>query len=66
MNENTKKILMVIGAIVGIYLFIVYVLPFILNVLGIVIAFTVKLLIWVAIIVGIFVILSFVVKNLKK
>ena len=66
MDERYKNVLLIIAAVAVISLFVFYLLPPILQLLGVAVVLALKLLIFAAALIGFYVILKFVVNNIKK
>ncbi len=49
MNETAKKVLFLTGAVIALYLFFVYILPFLFKLLGVVIGAFLSVVFWAAI-----------------
>ncbi len=62
MDEKVKKILMIIGIIVAIFLFVKFVIPFIFKLLGI----ALSILSYVLVGIGIILLIGFVLKLIKN
>lgn len=66
MDESARKFFQILGIIFVIILFIKYVLPIIFGILGVALTLLVTVLFWVALAVGILVILSYAIKYFRK
>lgn len=66
MDERYKNVLLIIAAVVGIYFIVFYLFPPILQVLGVALVLVVKLLLFAAALIGLYVILKFIVNYMRK
>lgn len=66
MNDSTKKVLLALGIVAAIYIFLRYILPIIIKMLGWVIGATFHIVLWIAIGFIIVVAIGYLLKVLKK
>jgi hypothetical protein len=66
MNESARKFFQMLGIIFAVIILVKFILPLVFSALGIVVGVLLTVLFWAAVVVGTFIILSYILRYFRK